>query len=235
MNRDLALQLTDVTLTYPDGAGRVTALDDVSLAVPRGHVTAVVGPSGSGKSSLLAVAATLIRPDLGAVVVDGIDTTEMTGKELSALRRERIGIVFQQPNLLPALTAAEQVEVMGHLGGRGRARRIDARDVLAEVGMADLADRRPAQLSGGQRQRVNIARALVLEPAVMLVDEPTSALDHVRGAEVMALLRRLTTERNTATVLVTHDTELLAGAERIVECRDGRLDGAPAVLHTIPV
>ncbi|MGH3413196.1 MAG: ABC transporter ATP-binding protein [Marmoricola sp.] len=237
MNRSETLQptlrLADVTLTYPDGSGRVTALDRVSLAVPRGDLTAVVGPSGSGKSSLLAVAATLIRPDEGTVMVDGLTTAGMRPRELARLRRERIGIVFQQPNLLPALTAAEQLQVMAHLGPGGNRNRIDARAVLDQVGLADLADRRPAQLSGGQRQRVNIARALVREPAVLLVDEPTSALDHERGAEVMSLLRRLTTERDTATVVVTHDTELLDAVDRVVSCRDGRLDGQTPAARTL--
>jgi len=219
----MTLQMDEVTLTYPDGAGRVTALDHVSLSVARGELAAVVGSSGSGKSSLLAVAATLITPDSGTVVVDAVATVGLPARELAALRRERIGIVFQQPNLLPALTAREQLQVMGHLGGPGRADRTAALDLLDAVGMAAYADRRPGQLSGGQRQRVNIARALVDEPAVLLVDEPTSALDHERGAAIMQMLRRITAERATATVLVTHDTALLEPSDRVVECHDGRL------------
>ncbi|GAO11455.1 ABC transporter ATP-binding protein [Streptomyces lydicamycinicus] len=220
----MSLELTDVTLTYPDGEARLTALDRVSLTVPAGGLTAVIGPSGSGKSSLLAVAATLIRPDHGRVVIDGTDTAGRGRAELTALRRTTIGTVFQQPNLLPSLTAAEQLQVMAHLGGRPpRGTRSRARELLAAVGLAELADRRPHQLSGGQRQRVNIARALMNEPAVLLVDEPTSALDHERGAEVLALLRTLTKERATATVLVTHDPAHLDAADEVAEVRDGRL------------
>ncbi|MFE1172455.1 ABC transporter ATP-binding protein [Streptomyces sp. NPDC058773] len=220
----MSLELTDVTLTYPDGDARLTALDRVSLTVPPGGLTAVIGPSGSGKSSLLAVAATLIGPDRGRVVVDGTDTTGLGRAGLTALRRTTIGTVFQQPNLLPALTAAEQLQVMAHLDGRPpRKARPRALELLAAVGLEGLADRRPHQLSGGQRQRINIARALMNAPAVLLVDEPTSALDHERGAAVLALLRTLTREQGTATVLVTHDRTHLDAADEVAEMRDGRL------------
>lgn len=218
----MSLVLDDVTLTYPDGDGRLTALDSVSLVVPPGTLTAVVGPSGSGKSSLLAVAATLVTPDRGRVVVAGTDTGALNRAGKAALRRERIGIVFQQPNLLPSLTAAEQLRVMAHLSG-GRAAGPRALELLDAVGLADLAGRRPHQLSGGQRQRVNIARALMNDPDVLLVDEPTSALDHERGAAVVDLLLALTRQRGTATVLVTHDRAHLERADRTVTVRDGRL------------
>ncbi|MFI9052247.1 ABC transporter ATP-binding protein [Streptomyces sp. NPDC053427] len=223
----MSLELTDVTLTYPDGGGRLTALDAVSLAVPAGRMTAVIGPSGSGKSSLLAVAATLITPDRGRVVVNGTDTTGLSRAELTTLRRTTIGTVFQQPNLLPSLTAAEQLQVMAHLDGRSpRKARSRALELLAAVGLEGRADRRPHQLSGGQRQRINIARALMNEPAVLLVDEPTSALDHERGAAVLDLLTTLSHQRATATVLVTHDRSHLDAVDEIAEVRDGRL-GAP--------
>ncbi|MEW1660221.1 ABC transporter ATP-binding protein [Streptomyces sp. NPDC093707] len=220
----MSLELTDITLTYPDGDARLTALDAVSLTVPAGTLTAVLGPSGSGKSSLLAVAATLIRPDRGQVVIDGTDTAGLTRAALAALRRTTIGTVFQQPNLLPSLTAAEQLQVMAHLAGRPpRSARSRARELLAAVGLEGQADRRPHQLSGGQRQRVNIARALMNEPAVLLVDEPTSALDHERGAAVLELLTDLTHQRGTATVLVTHDRSHLDAVDAVAEVLDGRL------------
>ncbi|MFJ5721120.1 ABC transporter ATP-binding protein [Streptomyces sp. NPDC093149] len=220
----MTLTLADVTLTYPDGDGRLTALDRVSLDVPAGSLTAVVGPSGSGKSSLLAVAATLVTPDTGRVVVAGTDTAALGRAEKAALRRESVGIVFQQPNLLPSLTAAEQLQVMTHLsGGAVRGARGRALELLDAVGLADKADRRPHQLSGGQRQRINIARALMNEPAVLLVDEPTSALDHERGAAVLELLVTLTRQRSTATVMVTHDRAHLDRTDRVVTMDDGRL------------
>ncbi|KFU77698.1 putative ABC transport system ATP-binding protein [Amycolatopsis lurida] len=224
----MSLNLTGVTLTYPDGDARLTALDDVTVDVPAGTLTAVAGPSGSGKSSLLAVAATLITPDQGTVTVDGTTTTGLTRGELAELRRRKIGIVFQQPNLLPALTAAEQLQVMARIDGRSPAgARGVAMDLLDAVGLAAQAGRRPHQLSGGQRQRVNIARALMNEPTVLLIDEPTSALDHERGAAVVDLIADLTRERATATVLVTHDRVHLAAVDRIVEVHDGRL-GSPS-------
>ncbi|MGW5700538.1 ABC transporter ATP-binding protein [Amycolatopsis japonica] len=224
----MSLNLTDVTLTYPDGDSRLTALDGVTLDVPPGTITAVAGPSGSGKSSLLAVAATLIAPDHGTVTIDGTETTGLSRGELTELRRRKIGIVFQQPNLLPALTAAEQLQVMARIDGRSpSAARGVALDLLDAVGLGPQAGRRPHQLSGGQRQRVNIARALMNEPTVLLIDEPTSALDHDRGAAVIDLITRLTHQRATATVLVTHDRAHLAAVDRIVEVHDGRL-GSPA-------
>ncbi|SDZ32661.1 putative ABC transport system ATP-binding protein, partial [Amycolatopsis xylanica] len=220
----MSLNLTGITLTYPDGDARLTALDQVTLDVPRGSITAVAGPSGSGKSSLLAVAATLITPDHGTVTIDGTTTTGMTRGELTDLRRDKIGIVFQQPNLLPALTAAEQLQAMAHLDGRSPAKaRARALELLDAVGLAPQAGRRPHQLSGGQRQRVNVARALMNDPTVLLVDEPTSALDHERGAAVVELITRLTHRQATATVLVTHDRTHLTAVDQIAEVHDGRL------------
>lgn len=228
------IDLQSVTLTYADGAGRLTAVDDVSVTVRPGTVTALTGPSGSGKSSVLAVAATLLRPDSGRVVLDGVDATALSQAAAARLRRERVGIVFQQSNLLPALTAGEQLRVTAELGGRA-SRRVRAvafersREMLAAVGLDGLDARRPAQLSGGQRQRVNIARALMNEPRVLLVDEPTSALDSERGAAIVDLLLTLTRERDTATLLVTHDVDHLSAVDQRLHLIDGRL-AAPAVV-----
>ncbi|MEY9929333.1 putative ABC transport system ATP-binding protein [Catenulispora sp. GP43] len=230
----MTLVLTDVTLTYPDGDTRLTALDRVTLTVARSEFTAVVGPSGSGKSTLLAVAATLLTPDSGTVVIAGGDAAALSRAERARLRLDRIGIVFQQANLIPALTASEQLEAVGRLrGDRPGAARARARELLAAVGLdAAKQRRRPHQLSGGERQRVNIARALYAEPAVLLVDEPTSALDHERGAQVLDLLAAVTRDHATATVLVTHDTALLAGADRVLRMDDGRLTQEPEPART---
>ncbi|MFE0460109.1 ABC transporter ATP-binding protein [Kitasatospora sp. NPDC058965] len=219
------LALCDVTLTYPDGEARLTALDRVSLAVAPGEFLAVAGPSGSGKSSLLAVAATLLTPDRGQVLIDGQDTGALSPRERTALRREKLGIVFQQSNLLASLTAVEQLLVLADLRGeRPRAARARAEELLASVGLTGpKQQRRPHQLSGGERQRVNIARALFGDPAVLLVDEPTSALDHERGAQIVDLLAAVTREHRTATVMVTHDRDQLDRVDRAVEMVDGRL------------
>ncbi|NUR32286.1 MAG: ABC transporter ATP-binding protein [Catenulispora sp.] len=224
----MTLTLTDVSLTYPDGRARLTALDHVSLTVEPGGFAAVVGPSGSGKSTLLAVAATLLTPDSGTVVIGGRDASALSRAERTRLRRDRVGIVFQQANLIPALTASEQLEAVGHLRrDRPRVARERARTLLDAVGLdAAHRRRRPHQLSGGERQRVNIARALYAEPAVLLVDEPTSALDRDRGARVVALLAEVTAQYGTATVMVTHDTALLGRADRVLTMADGRLTAA---------
>ncbi|MGF1431227.1 ABC transporter ATP-binding protein [Kitasatospora sp. LaBMicrA B282] len=221
------LELREVTLTYPDGEQRLTALDRVSLTVAPGEFTAVVGPSGSGKSSLLAVAATLLRPDHGQVLIDGQDAGPLSDRARTTLRRERLGIVFQQSNLLASLTAVEQLLVLADLRGERPARaRSRATELLASVGLdAAKQRRRPHQLSGGERQRVNIARALFTDPSVLLVDEPTSALDHDRGAQIIALLAEVTRTHRTATVMVTHDRAVLGQVDRVLEMADGRLRG----------
>ncbi|MGJ4845318.1 ABC transporter ATP-binding protein [Leifsonia sp. Le1] len=230
------ITLDNVTLTFPDGASRVTAVDAVTLHGRAGRVTGITGPSGSGKSSILAIAGTLIRPDSGRVLIDGVDAAGLSRTEATALRRSRIGIVFQQSNLLPSLTAREQLQVMGELGdrpSRGLQRAVRARvdDLLDAVGLSGQADRRPAQLSGGQRQRVAIARALVREPRVLLVDEPTSALDQERGAAIMDLIGRLSRERDTATLLVTHDLGHSGELDELVTVVDGRVVDAAAAKH----
>ena len=225
----MSLHLTNITLTYPDGAARLTALDEVSLDVDKGTMTAVIGPSGSGKSSLLAVAATLISPDSGRVVIDGTSTSGLSRCELTTLRRTGVGMVFQQPNLLPSLTAAEQLQVIAQLSGHPpHAAKKRALELLESVGLSRQAGKRPHQLSGGQRQRINIARALMNDPAVLLVDGPTSALDHERGAAILDLITTLTHRNATATVLVTHDRAHLCAVNAVVEVVDGRLR-APAL------
>lgn len=229
------IELDHVTLTFPDGDGRITAVDHVDLVARPGTLTGITGPSGSGKSSLLAVAATLIRPDSGRVLVDGVDAARLAPREAAALRRRSIGIVFQQSNLLPSLTAREQLLVMNELGEPGarrrRARTRERADALLDsVGLSAHRHKRPHQLSGGQRQRVNIARALLNEPAALLVDEPTSALDSSTGAAVMQLLLSLTAELGTATLVVTHDTAQLADVARTVHLVDGAVQEQAAVV-----
>ncbi|AFU05535.1 ABC transporter ATP-binding protein [Nocardia brasiliensis] len=229
-----ALTVDDVTLTYPDGAGRLTALDRVSLRVEGGDIAAITGPSGSGKSSLLAVVSTLIRPDSGRIELrtpsGRVDLTTVGRREAAALRRSSIGIVFQQPNLIPALTTLEQLEVMTHLGqqlhipARRRSEtRSRAMELLYSVGLADQHAKRPAQLSGGQRQRVNIARALMNTPALLVIDEPTSALDTEKGAAIIDLILTITKTHNTATLLVTHDHTHLPQMTTVHHMTDGHL------------
>ena len=220
------IALESVTLTFPDGNDRVTAVDDVTLVVEPGTMVGITGPSGSGKSSLLALASTLIRPDRGKVVIAGTDATALRSTEAARLRRERIGLVFQSANLLPSLTAREQLVVMNELGGRRRPRaavEADADTLLDRVGLAAHRHKRPHQLSGGQRQRVNIARALMNDPSVLIVDEPTSALDSARGRQIMSLLVDLTAESGIAGLVVTHDLALATQLDALLHMQDGRL------------
>lgn len=222
-----ALTLVNVSLEYPDGGSTLKALDSVDLGVGRGEFLSLVGPSGSGKSSLLAVAATLVKPTAGLVVIDGQDVSGLKDSERTELRRDKVGIIFQQPNLLPALTAVEQLLIREHLRGNAvKDARRTAEELLDVVGLSAAMHKRPHQLSGGQRQRVNIARALMGSPTVLLVDEPTAALDHERSESIVRLLRRVTDEFRTATVMVTHDTEFLPLTDAVATMRDGRISRA---------
>ncbi|MGP0222232.1 ABC transporter ATP-binding protein [Paenarthrobacter sp. NCHU4564] len=222
-----SLQLVNVSLEYPDGESTLTALNAVNLTVGSSMFLSLVGPSGSGKSSLLAVAATLIKPSSGSVIIDGQEVTGLKEAERAALRREKVGIIFQQPNLLPSLTAVEQLLIHCHLRGiPPRQGRRKAEDLLDVVGLGGAAGKKPHQLSGGQRQRVNIARALMGSPSVLLVDEPTAALDHERSESIVRLLRRITDDFSTATVMVTHDTGFLPLTDSVATMSDGRISPA---------
>ncbi|GGO54293.1 ABC transporter ATP-binding protein [Streptomyces daqingensis] len=218
------LRLDDVSLTLGDGDAAVTALDHVDLSVAPGEFVAVVGPSGSGKSSLLAVAGGLQRPTSGTVRVAGAELTGLSDKQRTAARRHHVGFVFQQSNLLASLTVLEQLLLPLHIDGRlDTAARTRAAELIDAVGLTHRTASRPHQLSGGERQRAGLARALMTSPAVLLVDEPTSALDRVRSAEAVRLIAEQTHERGTATVMVTHETAIMDAADRVHEMVDGRL------------
>ncbi|MGC0339380.1 ABC transporter ATP-binding protein [Streptomyces sp. SLBN-8D4] len=207
----------DTTLT-------VTALHDVTLAFPRGTFTAVMGPSGSGKSTLLQCAAGLDRPTSGSVTMSGTELTTLSETRLTLLRRERIGFVFQAFNLLPSLTAEQNVALPLRLAGR-RVPKVRIREVLQQVGLADRARHRPTELSGGQQQRVALARALVTRPEVLFGDEPTGALDSQTGREVLTLLRAMVDREGQTVVMVTHDPVAASYADRVVFLVDGRVNG----------
>jgi len=217
-----AVVLEGVTKTYGGGEGSVRALDDVSLAFERGTFTAIMGPSGSGKTTLVQAAAGLDRPDRGTVRIGDAELTRMREKRLARLRRRRVGFVFQSFNLLPSLTAEQNVVLPLRLAGQ-RPRRHAAREALARVGLADRARHRPAQLSGGQQQRVAIARALVCEPDVIFADEPTGALDSRSARQVLGILREATDRDGRTIVMVTHDPVAAAVADRVLFLADGRI------------
>lgn len=222
------LVLEGVTYAVPDGDGTRTLLDAVDLTVGAGEVLVVTGPSGSGKSTLLALAGLLRRPQAGEVAIAGAPTAGLSERARTKVRGDEVGIVYQSANLLPTLTAREQLELVGHVNRVPKARRRARVDeLLTGVGLASHAGKLPAHLSGGERQRVGIARALMAEPSVLLADEPTAALDPELGVEVVGLLAEEAHRRGVATVIVTHDHDLLAVADRHVHLDRGALVERP--------
>ncbi len=227
-SREPAVELRAVSRVYGSGGSAVAALSEVTLTVTAGTWTAIMGPSGSGKSTLLQVAAGLDRPTSGAVWLAGHDLGALSEKRRTMLRREKVGFVFQSFNLLPSLTAEQNVALPLRLAGHRPARR-DVRQALAAVGLAERLRHRPAELSGGQQQRVAIARALATRPEVLFADEPTGMLDSAAGRDVLALLGTMTAERGQTIIMVTHDPVAAACADRVVFLADGRLAGELAV------
>nr|WP_227024964.1 ABC transporter ATP-binding protein [Streptomyces tsukubensis] len=220
-----ALRLDGVSKAYGAAGNTVKALDGVDLSLPAGSFTAVMGPSGSGKTTLLHCAAGLERPDAGRVAVDGAEIGHGSEAALAKFRRDRVGFVFQQYNLLPILTVGQNVVLPLKLAGR----KIDAARVdsaLRAVGLADRTGDLPEGLSGGQRQRVAIARALVTDPGVVFADEPTGALDLRSAGDVLALLRTTVREHGTTVVMVTHDPVAASYADAVVFLADGRIAGS---------
>ena len=225
-----ALDLEDVRLTLSSVAGPVNILNGVTLAVPAGQTVALLGPSGSGKSSLLMVAAGLEAASAGRVAVDGTDITRMGEDDLARFRRGRIGIVFQSFHLIPTMTALENVAVPLELAGDADA--FDhASAELAAVGLAARRDHYPGQLSGGEQQRVALARALVPGPSILFADEPTGNLDTATGAGIVELMFALNAERGATLFLVTHEDSLAKRCQRIVRLADGRIVSDSAALQ----
>jgi len=218
-----ALELRDVRKVYGSGHNEVVALDHATVTVGDDEIVALLGPSGSGKTTLLSIAGGLLAPTSGTVVVGGEEISDYSPKQLTRFRRDKVGFVFQQVNLVPFLTARENLLVVRELGGmRGGPER--AGRLLEELGLGDRTGNLPGALSGGERQRVAIGRALMNEPALVLVDEPTSALDTKLGEQVMELIIEEVKSRRTAAVIVTHDRRMTHYADRTVEIVDGQLN-----------
>jgi len=219
------ISLQSVSKFY-DGKQKVTALEALDLEIRRGEMVSIIGPSGSGKSTLLNLIGGLDRPSTGEIRIDGIALSGMSDDDLTRLRRDKIGIVFQFFNLLPSLSAAENVALPMHLKGLPR-KKIDdrARALLAMVGLERRAGHLPEELSGGERQRVAIARALAFEPPVLLADEPTGNLDSHTGADVLGLIRDLHTKLQATILIVTHDNGVAESCPRTITLRDARIVG----------
>jgi putative ABC transport system ATP-binding protein len=224
-----AIRALDLARSFEVGETTVEALRGINLQVTRGQFVALVGPSGSGKSTFLNLVGGLDRPTSGELWVNGEELSASKEKALTEHRRRRVGFVFQSFNLLPRLSALENVALPLMFVGASEQQRLDrARELLRQVGLTERQDHRPTQLSGGEQQRVAIARALVSQPAIILADEPTGNLDTTTGAEIMALLRTLNRDQGVTLLLVTHDLDAAGFADRVVHLRDGQIvDGPP--------
>jgi putative ABC transport system ATP-binding protein len=225
MNNSInALETKSVGKTYPSDSGIITAVADVSLRVAAGEFVALVGPSGSGKTTMLSMLAALLRPSSGQILLDGRDLANLNDKERVAMRREKIGFTFQANNLVPYLSAVENVEMMLRLNNRlDKTGKLRARELLARLGLADRMHNLPNQMSGGQQQRVAIARALIHNPSLVLADEPTASLDTERAYQVVETFAGLIHEQNRAGIMVTHDLRMCEFADRVLVMQDGNL------------
>ena len=220
----IALEVKNVVKTFVSDTGPINAVDDVSFSVEHGEFVALVGPSGSGKTTMLSILAALLTPTSGQVLIDGQDLARMGETERVKLRREKIGFTFQSNNLIPFLTAAENVEFMLRLNNRlDKAAKLRTRELLARLGLAERLGSLPNQMSGGQQQRVAIARALIHAPTVVLADEPTASLDTERAFQVVKTFAALIHENNRAGIMVTHDLRMVQYVDRVLQMRDGKL------------
>ena len=222
MNDSLIVSAVDLRRVFGEGDAAVTALDGVTVGFPKGRFTAIMGPSGSGKSTLMHCLAGLDRPTAGSVVIDGVELDSLDDRKLTELRRDKLGFVFQFFNLLPVLSAEENITLPLSLAGhKPDAERLA--QLITAVGLGDRLSHRPAELSGGQQQRVAIARSLVSDPAVVFADEPTGNLDSRSSEEVLALLRRAVDDFGQTVVMVTHDAQAASVADRVLVLVDGRI------------
>lgn len=220
----IALEVKDLVKTFALDGTTINAVDHVSFQVKSGEFVALVGPSGSGKTTMLSILAALLSPTSGQVLIDGQDMAKLNDKHRVKLRREKIGFTFQANNLIPFLTAKENVEFMLRLNGKAdKAGRVRSTEILSRLGLNDRLHNLPAQLSGGQQQRVAIARALIHNPSVVLADEPTASLDTERAFQVVETFANLIHENNRAGIIVTHDLRMCQYVDRVLQMQDGKL------------
>lgn len=221
---NIALEVRDLVKSFSLDGATINAVDHVSFQVKSGEFVALVGPSGSGKTTMLSILAALLTPTSGQVLIDGQDLSQMNEKRRVKLRREKIGFTFQSNNLIPYLTARENVEFMLRLNNNlDRSGRVRSDELLARLGLSDRLHNLPAQMSGGQQQRVAIARALIHNPAVVLADEPTASLDTERAFQVVETFANLIHENGRAGIMVTHDLRMCENVDRVLQMQDGKL------------
>lgn len=221
---NIALEVRNVVKSFTTDTGTINAVDEVSFQVHSGEFVALVGPSGSGKTTMLSMLAALLTPTSGQIMIDGVDLAVMNESQRVALRREKIGFTFQSNNLIPFLSAYENVALMLRLNNRlDRVGRVRSEELLARLGLGERMTNLPAQMSGGQQQRVAIARALIHNPSVVLADEPTASLDTERAFQVVQTFAALIHENNRAGIMVTHDLRMCRYVDRVLQMRDGKL------------
>ena len=221
---EYALETQAVKKIYQSDSGTINAVDDVSLQVKPGEFVALVGPSGSGKTTMLSILAALLQPSAGKVILDGQDLASMSDVERVAMRRQKIGFTFQANNLVPYLSAVENVELMLRLNNKlDKTGKVRARELLARLGLAERLHNLPGQMSGGQQQRVAIARAMIHNPSLVLADEPTASLDTERAYQVVETFAGLIHEQKRAGIMVTHDLRMCEYVDRVLQMRDGKL------------
>lgn len=219
-----ALETKSVIKTYQSDSGLISAVDDVSITVASGEFVALVGPSGSGKTTMLSILAALLKPTSGQVLLDGVDLSSLDDFQRVNMRREKIGFTFQANNLVPYLSAVENVELMLRLNNKlDKAGKLRARELLARLGLGERLNNYPGQMSGGQQQRVAIARALIHNPSLVLADEPTASLDTERAYQVVETFASLIHEQNRAGIMVTHDLRMCEFVDRVLIMKDGKL------------
>ncbi len=225
MNSETVIELRGLTRRYETAGETIMALNDVNLSIGRGEYVSIVGPSGSGKTTLFNMIGGLDRPTSGSVIIDGVDISSLDAYELAWLRCRKIGYIFQSFNLIPVLTALENVALPTVFAGKPREEGLArAKELLELVGLADRIHHRPSELSAGQQQRVAIARALANEPSIVLADEPTGNLDLETGMEVIDLLHGLNKSRGLTLIAATHDTKMIKASDRVVWMRDGKVE-----------
>ena len=220
----IVIETQNLCRTFGEGDTLVHALQDANLTIKKGEFTAIIGPSGSGKSTLLQLMGGLDKPTSGNVILDGTNISQMSGTQLSDFRRDHIGFIFQSYNLIPVLSAKENIEyimLLQNISSQERDRRVN--EILEEVGLSGLHNRRPAQLSGGQQQRVAVARAMVSNPSIILADEPSANLDSKTGAALLSMMKKLNEQENMTFVFSTHDPMIMERARRIITLVDGRI------------